>query len=210
MQSNTIKTRTFCEVLQRYDPVLVAFFVKWHKANGGVSRFEKFAHFFRDILNQSDWESQTKAACVTFGDLVSKRLLTCPTVPGLEALLSALQSSTIPLAVNTGGAQDEIREVLEKRGLAKYFEIILGSPATKHSNMITLRDKGFLVQGGCYLGDSRLDWELAKEFDMHFIYVALESEWQDGTAVTLNARGVVAQDLTQVAQTIGLPVPINK
>lgn len=210
LQSNNLKSNAFADVLatEGHDLALVKTFVDWHKATGGVSRFHKFAHFFRDTLDLPDWKAQTEAACNAFGDRVSKGLLTCATLPGLETLLAQLTGAGVPLSINTGGAQAEIRQVLAARGLAAPFDVILGSPATKRDNMVSLVDLGFLVPGGVYLGDSKLDWELAQEFGMHFFYVAYESEWDDGAEITRATGGTVVQDLTEVhlvSQPLQLP-----
>lgn len=199
LQSNRLKSDAFGAVLEEHDPALVAEFVAWHRATGGVSRFEKFARFFRDMLVVPDWQARTDAACAAFGARVSQQLRVCPTVPGLEDALGTLTASGTRCSVNTGGAQDEVREVLTERGLARFFETILGSPATKRDNMIALHRMGLVQAGGVYLGDSRLDWELAQEFGLAFIYVAYESEWPEGAQQTLASGGVVVNDLTALA-----------
>lgn len=196
LQSNKLKSDAFGDVLNGHDPEQVAGFVAWHKATGGVSRFHKFAHFFRDIRKATDWEARTKAACSDFGALVFEKLKTCETVPGFEPLISHLRAQDIPLAVNTGGAEDEVRRVFEARGFAKDFDAIFGSPTTKQRNMEKLRDLGLAAPGCAYLGDSKLDFDLAGEFDLAFFYVAHESEWQEGADITQKAGGTVVRDLT--------------
>lgn len=198
LQSNTLKSDAFAVALTGHEPRLVNEFVAWHKATGGVSRFEKFGHFFRETLGMTDWQTETDSACQRFGEIVSNGLLTCPEIPGLSALTTALRAQSIPLAVNTGGAQAEIRDVFAKRGMATDFEAILGSPTTKQANMERLRELGLLREGSVYLGDSALDFELAQMFDLRFIYVAYESEWSDGANVTRAHGGTVVTDLTEL------------
>ncbi len=195
LQSNSLKSNAFGDVLEGYDPVLVRDFVDWHKATGGVSRFFKFARFFRDTLKVTDWEARTEKACSDFGDIVSQGLRSCDTVPGFEVLVAQLRARAIPLAVNTGGAQDEIRIVFAERGFAPDFVEIFGSPTTKHDNMAKLKDQGLIKPGTSYLGDSELDFELAQNFQMNFIYVAYESEWAEGARMTEQAGGTVVPDL---------------
>lgn len=201
LQSNRLKSDAFARVLhaEGHAPDKVDEFVAWHRATGGVSRFAKFARFYREILALDDWQARTDAACTAFGDDVGKALRQCPTIPGLETLLAKLGERGVPLSVNTGGAQTEIRAVLKDRGLARQFETILGSPTTKRDNMLTLRDMELIAPGGIYLGDSELDYELASEFGLHFVYVAYESEWNEGDAVTRAAGGTVVADLTHLA-----------
>ncbi len=198
LQSNHLKSGSFGAVLEGHDPELVAEFVAWHKRTGGVSRFEKFVIFFRDMLGVDDWPLQTDAACKAFGLRVSEGLLHCPYVPGFEGLLAVLTAADIPLAVNTGGAEDEVREIFRKRGLADSFQIILGSPTTKRDNMIMLREQGLIGKNSVYLRDSSLDLDLAKEFSMRFVFVAHESEWPQGAEATRASAGTVIADHTDL------------
>ena len=200
LQSNTLKSNAFGDVLKAYDPDDVATFVSWHKATGGVSRFYKFAHFFRDVQKHRDWEVLTEDACQAFGDVVSAGLKVCETVPGFDALVEQLANAGVPMAVNTGGAEEEVREVFALRGMDKEIGIIFGSPTTKSKNMEKLRDLGLATPGCAYLGDSKLDFELACDFDLAFYFVSHESEWEQGVEVTLNANMTVVQDLTELLQ----------
>ena len=194
LQSNKLKSNAFGEVLVQYDPKIVAAFVAWHKKTGGVSRFEKFANFFRDRLGVEDWQAQTDAACVDFGKIVFKGLCRCSFIPGFDAYLAWLQAQNIPLAVNTGGAEDEVREVFRTREMLGNFQTVLGSPTTKFDNMIKLREMGLLRPGAIYFGDSKLDFELARDFELHFVYVGHESEWPEGKMVTTQTGGQIISD----------------
>ena len=191
LQSNKLKSDAFGEVLVQYDPKIVAAFVAWHKKTGGVSRFEKFANFFRDRLAVENWQALTDAACVDFGKIVFEGLCRCPFVPGFDAYLAWLQTQNIPLAVNTGGAEDEVREVFRTREVLGDFTTVLGSPTTKFENMIKLREMGLLRPGAIYFGDSKLDFELARDFELRFVYVGHESEWPEGEMVTTQAGGQI-------------------
>jgi phosphoglycolate phosphatase-like HAD superfamily hydrolase len=203
LQSNLLKSDAFGEVLEGHDTREVADFVAWHKATGGVSRFEKFARFFRDTRRAVDWEALTQQACADFGVRVFEGLKRCDTVPGLEDFVAALRASDVPLAVNTGGAEDEVRAVFAARGMAQDFAHIFGSPNTKEHNMQKLRDLGLAVPGAAYLGDSKLDFELAQMFDLRFFYISYESEWHEGADVTRAAGGTVVPDLHALAE-VGL------
>ena len=198
LQSNSLKSNAFAEVLQGYEPRLVTEFVNWHRATGGVSRYFKFEHFFRKVLIDPDWEEKTVQACADFAVLVSDGLKACDTIPGFELLAAQLHEKDIPMAVNTGGAEDEVRRVFAERGMAKSFQTIFGSPETKRGNMEKLKDLGLAVPGSTYLGDAELDFVLAHDFGLNFIYVAHESEWLDGAHVTQAAGGKVVADLTML------------
>ena len=194
LQSNELKSNAFEKVLAKYDPEIVGAFVEWHKRTGGISRFEKFANFFRNYLEAEDWQDLTDVACHDFGRIIFEGLCHCPFIPGFEDYLAWSKTENIPVAVNTGGAQDEIREVFKIRGLLDKFKIVLGSPATKYNNMVNLREMGLLEPGTLYFGDSKLDFDLAQDFILNFVYVEHESEWLEGKAIALQANSQVILD----------------
>jgi phosphoglycolate phosphatase-like HAD superfamily hydrolase len=194
LQSNKLKSVAFEKVLSQYDPKIVREFVKWHKKNGGISRYEKFTNFFKERLGVKDWQTRTNAACTDFGKVVFGGLCECPFIPGSDCFLAHLKTQNIPLAVNTGGAEDEIREVFRIRGLLDNFETLLGSPTTKYDNMIKLYEMGLLRPGTKYFGDSKLDFELSRDFELDFVYVRYESEWLEGELITTKAGGQIIMD----------------
>jgi phosphoglycolate phosphatase-like HAD superfamily hydrolase len=184
LQSNQLKSDAFACVLADYDQNMVTTFIKWHKKYGGISRFEKFAYFFRDMLALLDWEEKTQKACSDFSVITAKKLLNCPYIKGFERYLEFLETQKITLSVNTGGAETEVQEVFRKRGLLDKFECILGSPSTKMENMCKLQSMGLMSYKTVYFGDSRLDFDLARNFGLHFVYVGQESEWPEGKIAT--------------------------
>ena len=198
LQSNKLKSDAFGDVLRAHDPELVEKFVNWHRRTGGVSRFEKFAVFFRDMLDVPDWEDRTDVACQAFGDRVFNLLCDCPTIPGVKELLEFFIKRETPLCVNTGGAEQEIRSVFQHRGMSSYFSEIFGSPSTKLENMEKIKSLNLLKEGSVYFGDSELDFELAKAYGLEFIFIEYESEWQAGRRVSTEAGYTALDDFTDV------------
>jgi phosphoglycolate phosphatase-like HAD superfamily hydrolase len=200
LQSNRLKSDAFGQVLKKYDPKDVEDFVSFHKKTGGVSRFEKFAFFFREKLNLDDWEKLTFKACEDFGEIIFDGLCHCQLIPGFGEFLSFLEARKISLSVNTGGAQNEIRDVFRQRDLLDRFQIVLGSPDTKYDNMIKIQELGLIEPGTVYFGDSRLDFDLAQSFNLRFVYVGYESEWPEGEETTIKAGGIVISDYRNYVQ----------
>ena len=60
----------------------------------------------------------------------------------------------------TGGATDEVRDVLGHHGLADRFVDILGSPTPKSEILGGLAERG-LLDDAVFVGDSRLDMEVS-------------------------------------------------
>ena len=56
--SNEIKTEAFSELYKSYGEDIVANVVKHHKANGGMTRYEKFKHYHKSLLGKDIDQNQ--------------------------------------------------------------------------------------------------------------------------------------------------------
>jgi phosphoglycolate phosphatase-like HAD superfamily hydrolase len=183
LQSNMLKSRAFADALAGEPRHLVDQFVEYHRANGGVSRYRKFEHYFTSIRRSNSHDDQLRMALARYAERVRHGLMTCPVVPGIVEFLTSLQASRVPCAINSGSDQSELRDVLEHRCLSQHFVHVLGSPASKIDNMESLCTLGFMEGRGIMFGDSRSDFEAAKAFDLDFMFVRYESEWRDASDV---------------------------
>jgi phosphoglycolate phosphatase-like HAD superfamily hydrolase len=99
-------------------------------------------------------------------------------IPGVQAFLATLPRSVQNYVVS-GGAQTEVRQALKERHLDQFFSLILGNPRSKQENMQQLFAAGVLKGRGAYFGDARLDMELARQYELDFVFVSGASEWAE-------------------------------
>jgi phosphoglycolate phosphatase-like HAD superfamily hydrolase len=185
LNSNAVKTDAFRAVTQPFGESASSALVDFHTQNGGVSRYAKFAHFVDLILPThvpdlavGDRPGLLSTLLAEFSREVKTGLLQCEVAPGLVDLRQALPDTR--WLIVSGGDQAELREVFEQRGLAHYFDGgIYGSPKDKHSIVDDLLEAGEIQRPSLFLGDSRLDHEVAKAFGIDFIFVHQWTEFAD-------------------------------
>ncbi|NVK73375.1 MAG: HAD family hydrolase [Oceanospirillaceae bacterium] len=190
LDSNAVKSRAFGLALKGEDPELVSAFVKYHQANGGISRYVKFEYFFTDIKGQIDYESDLKAALNRYAQLSESGLLGCAEIAGVREILTYFKENNIPCHLVSGGDQEEVRHVLTARGLSEYFTGIYGSPVTKLEHLSELKGRNELSDSCIYFGDAKTDLLAANEFDMKFVFVKGVSEWEDGEKVCADQENI--------------------
>jgi phosphoglycolate phosphatase-like HAD superfamily hydrolase len=180
LDSNGIKSQAFFDVAVRFGQEQAERLVAYHRLRGGVSRQEKFKYFVAEILavKTSDRESLEIELVEAYARICRDGLQKCSMIPGVQAFLASLPRS-IRNYVVSGGAQTEVRQALEERHLDQFFALILGNPRSKQENMQQLFDAGALKGRGAYFGDARLDMELARQFDLDFVFVSGASEWAE-------------------------------
>ncbi len=178
--SNKLKGIAFADSLPYESSEFVKLFVEYHKQHGGISRYEKFEHYFKNIQNYPDADYKISEALILFGSIVKKGLLKCNYVPGILEFLEIQATIGKPMFVVSGSDEVELREVLLTRGILKYFREVYGSPISKIENTSKVIDEIGVQKKGCFFGDSRSDYEAAKKFALDFIYVSQFSEWEEG------------------------------
>ncbi len=182
LDSNKVKTDAFYQTTLPYGEAAALAMVNYHVANGGVSRYKKFAYFMEQIapahvdLQQSspDFEMLLRAyACH-----VRKGLLSCDVAPGLAAMRH--KTTDARWVIVSGGDQIELREVFAKRGISDLFDGgIFGSPDTKHEILAREIFLSNIKYPALFLGDSKYDFQAAIETGLDFVFLSGWSEVAD-------------------------------
>lgn len=180
LDSNKIKTDAFRFVLRNEPEDIVEKFIGYHKTNGGISRYVKFEYYVKTLKTDKSPPSSVDKYVTEYSDRVKEQLIGCPLIPGVKNLLEIFNKMKIPCVVNSGGDQEEIREVFTIRDLHHFFIDILGSPATKSENLDYLLQNSILSNPSLFIGDALSDYKAAENHGMDFIYLSGYSEWNDG------------------------------
>tara|TARA_B110000467_G_C18336488_1_gene498377 strand:+ start:3594 stop:4244 length:651 start_codon:yes stop_codon:yes gene_type:complete len=183
LDSNKLKSNAFAEVLSNEPSDLVAEFIKYHKENGGISRYEKFKYYFEEMKKQIDAEKEIKNALNGFATIVSEGLLKCNYIPGVIMLFGELFKLNKRLFVVSGSDEKELIQVFRQRGIEYYFEKIYGSPTNKTENTREVISSMSNGKNGLFFGDSQSDYSASKKFDLDFIFVKGYSEWVNGDKI---------------------------
>ena len=180
LNSNKIKTESFRKILKNFDTRAIQEFIDYHENNGGLSRYIKLDYFLSTILPKYSEITENKDDILLYllqdyGNVCKKSLNTSEVAKDLEKLKSI--TNKIPWTIVSGGDQKELREVFTKKNLTKYFKGgIFGSP-DKKIDIIQREEKyGLINYPAIFLGDSKLDYLVAKNLNIDFLFV---TQWTD-------------------------------
>ena len=191
VDSNRIKSDAFVEALDGYTPKSIERLIEYHRSNGGVTRYEKFRYFLNELVEfQGDVDAEKLRLAEKFGGICQAKLQDAELVPGIVHTLRECKNSGIEMFVITGGAEVEVIELLELKGVAGYFNAIYGNPVSKQDHARSLLRAGIVGPGSVYFGDSRLDYELSVELSANFVFVAGYTEWEDGLRFCQDRKNV--------------------
>ncbi len=191
LNSNQLKTKAFSKSLHGEDAILISDFIKYHKQNGGISRHEKFRYFFEKIKKQPNSNLEIHKALVRFSEIVKHELIQCDYVPGFLKFIRKIFNINPNIFVVSGSEENELNYVFNKRKINQFFKKIYGSPNDKSINTLkVISNFSNISNSGVFFGDSKIDYETAKEFNLDFIFVKSFSEWKNGSE-TINNKNII-------------------
>ncbi|WP_435980161.1 HAD family hydrolase [Psychrobacter sp. DM4] len=181
LNSNKIKTEAFYHSALAYGETAAQALVKYHIANGGISRYKKFAYFLDEIvptLVSKVSEPSLHELLERYTEIVLHGLLACEVVEGLEELRS--KTSDAKWLIVSGGDQAELRYVFNERGLAKYFDGgIFGSPNNKDEILEREIENSNIEHPALFLGDSKYDYLASAGVGIDFVFLTRWTEVED-------------------------------
>lgn len=130
LESATIKTDAFGHVFRDRSQEDRDRIRAHHLDNMGISRFEKFAWAYREVIQEPLTDAKRDELSAAFSSYVDERVRSCPFVPGAREALEKLHGA-VPLYVASGTPQGDLEAVIRDRELAPYFEQVWGSPTKK-------------------------------------------------------------------------------
>ena len=197
LNSNAVKTQAFFDVALQYGKEAADRLVAYHVEQGGISRFIKFEYLLRDILDREPLPGELDRVLREFSQATLACLLKCEEAPRVrEVLAAAAQQGEV--FVVSGGLQVEVRDVLERRGLAQYFTNIFGSPDNKAEIFDRERRVGAMPDPALFIGDAKYDYEMATKFGLDFVFVHNWTDFEDWSAYFKNKEALLLGDISEV------------
>lgn len=181
LESADVKTDAFVELYADHGADVVAQVRAHHLANLGISRFKKFAWIAENVLRQPLSDEASVALGERFSALALEKVLAAPFVPGADAALEVFAGRGIPMFVASGTPVDELRMIVEKRGLNRFFREVHGAPREKPEIIgDVLARHGWAKDQVLFLGDGMSDYKASKVAGVPFFArdtPPLSEEW---------------------------------
>ncbi len=143
--------------------------VRYHLSNAGMSRYEKFRYYYRELFREPLSEERVAELDRGFNAIIWERLQKVPLVAGAREFLENWHGR-IPLFVLSAAPEREILQIVGDRGIAQYFVEIHGSPTPKKEHLGRLLRERRLEPSRClFVGDGSNDYEAARLHGVPFV-----------------------------------------
>ncbi|SCY14571.1 HAD family hydrolase [Desulfoluna spongiiphila] len=177
VDSVPVKTEAFARMFRGFGPEIEAQVVAHHLAHGGVSRFVKFRYYYEELLHKAVGEDELARLGREFSQMVRQGVLTAPLIPGALESLAILHWKRVPAFVVSGTPCEEVRDIVEARGLVHWFMEVHGSPLPKHVLLRGLQARYRLAPSACLMiGDAMTDYHAATATDTCFLGIVPQGQ----------------------------------
>jgi len=169
VESTDIKTEAFVKLFETEGVSVVKKVVSYHKDNMGVSRFDKFRYIYQHILHRKLDDNQFNLLCGRFASLVADAVVVAPYVKGAQEFIKH-NSAKYLFFVVSATPQDEINDIVRRRGLDRMFKRVYGAPFAKSDAIKKiLQEERISTDSAWYIGDAMSDYLAAKDHNIKFI-----------------------------------------
>jgi phosphoglycolate phosphatase-like HAD superfamily hydrolase len=166
-----VKTRAFARLFEPFGPEIVSQVEDHHRRHGGMTRVDKFRHYYAEFLGQPLSEAGLAELCRRFARLVVDEVVAAPEIPGVEAFVRA-HYEKVPCFIISAAPETELREIVQRRGYARYFRQVRGAPSSKKDNLAAvLGEYGFAPARCWFFGDAESDYRAAQACGVQFLGV---------------------------------------
>lgn len=169
LESASIKTEAFTEVVRGYPRQQAEAFVAYHREHMGISRHVKFRYFIEEILGQPYTDAAGQRLADQFTEIVFTRVMECPFVPGAVDFLER-NYRKYDLYVASGTPEEELKRIVDGRNLKNFFKKIYGTPMKKEQIVDDICESGgYCREEMCFVGDALTDKKAAQCTGLKFI-----------------------------------------
>jgi len=141
----------------------------YHLLHGGVSRVKLFPILHRMLLGREITPDEHRMMSERFTNWVEQEVVKAPLTAGVLDFLKSCQGRS-KVFVSSGTPQDEMRRIVQAKGINEYFTEVFGSPDTKDMHIRTMLDKFYIKNSNAlFVGDATTDRDAAKSTGVRFI-----------------------------------------
>ncbi len=169
LDSANIKVCAYTTIYADEDPRKLEALVEHCRLHGGITRRTKFAYYEREFFGRTADATAVEGLCRRYSDVVLQAVLDCEFVEGVEQLLRRANGK-VQMHVVSGTPEDELQHIVQRRGLASYFDSVRGAPADKRDIFTRIiNEAGCAKSQALAIGDSKTELLAAQEVGIPFL-----------------------------------------
>jgi len=154
-------------------------FVNYFISNNGIPREIKIKKYISDIDRFHNFLNR-------YNEILKTNLKNAKFTTNAKYFIKMLDLNNLPVYILSGGDKKEVVAFLKFHDLLNLFTKVMGGPKTKFDNMNDLTLNGKTL----YIGDSLIDYEVAKTYSFDFVYMYQYTQFKEWREYFKNKREV--------------------
>lgn len=173
LDSTPLKHQAFFKLYAGEDPAKLKEMAHHDRIHGGVTRRVKIAHFEKNLFGRAGDPASVEKLAMRYRDLVFDAVMACRFIPGAKNLLDK-GLGKIDMHLVSGTPLDELKVIVEGRGLSKYFKSIQGGPVLNPEAFANIMAKhGYEPARTLAVGDAMTEYDVALALGIPFLAIAV-------------------------------------
>lgn len=162
LDSMKVRDWGFEEIFKSYPNQDVTKLLKFHRENGGLSRYVKIRYFYEVVLGKAISDEEVLVYASNFSNLMRVELINPNNLIKETKDYISDNYKNFNFHIVSGSDQMELRFLCDKLNISTYFKSIQGSPTPKKELVKNLMvDMNYSKNNTCLIGDSINDYEAA-------------------------------------------------
>lgn len=183
VDSFDIKEQAFKDIYKRYGVEN-----KIDVSKGGRSRYEKFTYFHKEWLDVNLKKEELELLCAEYSDIVFEKVLNAEFIEGAKQFIER-KYKLIDLYIVSGTPETELRRLLERLGLTRFFKGVHGPYDEKYIIIKKIVRDGEYKRA-LYIGDQQMDYENAMKAGVEFLGIGMPETFTKNVKTIKNFIGV--------------------
>ena len=169
IESAGIKKEAYRQLFEEEFPENLPAILGYQERSGGVTRRHQFEDIYEQILRETPAKGRIDELERRYVNLMFSRVIAAPFVPGAQEFLEESRGRR-EVYVASATPEDELRHIVQERGIEDLFRDVYGSPMTKLEilGMISRRTRSAPGEMA-FVGDFPTDRDAAEAAGVHFI-----------------------------------------
>lgn len=200
LASNAAKAKAFYDTVRGYGEEQARSLEAYHKVAGSIGREARFRWFFDTVLKREPEAGELEHLL----GRCTKQILesNAEPIPGIEDYLKIISTKADCIVVS-GIDSGELRQLLSRYDLTRYFKAIHGGPRLKGEILDALKPS--IISPSILYGDAEEDYLCALQARAHFCLVKCDSFWREGSQlIQADPRAREINDFTEL-----IPIPVG-
>lgn len=170
VDSMEIRDLGYRKILSNYPEDKIEELIKYHRINGGLSRFHKIEYFYKNILKRDIKKDRIIEYSNDFSEIMKDELTNKKYI--IEEWIEFIEKNKdkYVMHIASGSEEKELNYICEKLEIDCYFKTINGSPV--HKNELVkkiLQENNYNKEKVVLVGDSINDYDAAMINGIKFI-----------------------------------------